>query len=217
MSLEGTDKIRINVRPGKGETVDDFIYILENYKRTLPLIIINGMPSISRAVIIGEKAETKLLIEGTGLKDIMAVDGVLGEKTQSNHTLEMQKALGIEAARENIILEILYTMRSHGMTIDRRHVMLMADLMTFKGEVLGITRFGIAKMKDSVLMLASFEKTTDHLFEASFFGKKDPVVGVSECIILGIPMSIGTGMFKLVQKLNSTDELDSSRVNINFE
>lgn len=34
--------------------------------------------------------------------------------------------------RNNIIDEIIYTMVSHGMTIDRRHVMLMADLMTFK-------------------------------------------------------------------------------------
>jgi DNA-directed RNA polymerase III subunit RPC1 len=65
---------------------------------------------------------------------------------------------------------------------------------------LGITRFGIAKMKDSVLMLASFEKTTDHLFEASFYGKKDTILGVSECIIMGHPMSIGTGLFKLLSK-----------------
>ena len=84
------------------------------------------------------------------------------------------------------------------MTIDRRHVMLLGDLMTFKGDVLGITRFGIAKMKDSVLMLASFEKTTDHLFEASFFGKSDPIQGVSECIIMGVPMSVGTGLFKVL-------------------
>ena len=28
--------------------------------------------------------------------------------------------------------EIIYTMREHGMSIDRRHVMLLADLMTFK-------------------------------------------------------------------------------------
>jgi DNA-directed RNA polymerase III subunit RPC1 len=41
--------------------------------------------------------------------------------------------------------------------------MLLADVMTYKGEVLGITRFGMAKMKDSVLMLASFEKTTGAL------------------------------------------------------
>ncbi len=54
-------------------------------------------------------------------------------------------------------------------------------------------------MKDSVLMLASFEKTTDHLFEASFYGKRDQVVGVSECIIMGVPMGIGTGLFKVLQ------------------
>ncbi len=47
-----------------------------------------------------------------------------------------------------------------------------------QGEVLGITRFGIAKMKDSVLMLASFEKTTDHLFDAALHGRTDEITGV---------------------------------------
>jgi DNA-directed RNA polymerase III subunit RPC1 len=125
--------------------------------------------------------------------------GVDGLNCKSNHVLEMQSTLGIEAGRETICREILDTMGSHGMTIDRRHVMLLADLMSFKGEILGITRFGIAKMKDSVLMLASFEKTTDHLFEASFYSKKDRIQGVSECIIMGVPMSLGTGIFKLMQ------------------
>ena len=61
--------------------------------------------------------------------------------------------------------------------------------------MLGITRFGVAKMKDSVLMLASFEKTTDHLFDASAFGKKDDITGVSESIIMGNPASrCGTSM-----------------------
>ena len=46
-----------------------------------------------------------------------------------------------------------------------------------QGEVLGITRFGIAKMKDSVLMLASFEKTTDHLFDAALRGRADEING----------------------------------------
>lgn len=46
-----------------------------------------------------------------------------------------------------------------------------------QGEVLGITRFGLAKMKESVLMLASFEKTADHLFDAAYFGQKDSVCG----------------------------------------
>ena len=55
-------------------------------------------------------------------------------------------------------------------------------------------------MKNSVLMLASFEKTTDHLFEASFYGKSDMIRGVSECIIMGVPMGVGTGLFKILAK-----------------
>lgn len=46
-------------------------------------------------------------------------------------------------------------MESHGMSVDRRHVALLADLMSCRGEILGITRHGLAKMKESVLMLAS--------------------------------------------------------------
>jgi len=55
-------------------------------------------------------------------------------------------------------------------------------------------------MKDSVLMLASFEKTTDHLFNASFNARRDPIQGVSECIILGSPANnVGTAMPALVR------------------
>lgn len=49
--------------------------------------------------------------------------------------------------------------------------------------MLGITRFGVSKMRESVLMLASFEKTTDHLFDASVHGRHDAIVGVSEARI----------------------------------
>jgi DNA-directed RNA polymerase III subunit RPC1 len=114
--------------------------------------------------------------------------------------MEAERSLGIEAARSCVIKEINDTMKAHGMSIDSRHSMLLADVMTYKGEVLGITRFGMAKMKESVLMLASFEKTTDHLFEAALRGRTDQIDGVSECIIMGVPMPIGTGMFKLKQR-----------------
>ena len=51
-------------------------------------------------------------------------------------------------------------------------------------------------MKDSVLMLASFEKTTDHLFDASAYGKTDSIAGVSESIIMGNPAAnCGTSMW----------------------
>ena len=71
--------------------------------------------------------------------------------------------------------------------------------MTYRGEILGINRFGIAKMKESVLMLASFEKTPDHLFDAAVSGAVDTIDGVSECIIMGTAIPLGTGVFKLLR------------------
>ena len=55
-------------------------------------------------------------------------------------------------------------------------------------------------MGKSVLMLASFEKTSDHLFNASVHGTHDLIEGVSERIIMGIPIQIGTGMIKVKQR-----------------
>jgi len=56
----------------------------------------------------------------------------VGEATTSNHVIEAAKVLGIEAARRTIIDEIQYTMQSHGMSIDPRHVMLLGDVMSYK-------------------------------------------------------------------------------------
>ncbi|KAG6885787.1 hypothetical protein C0993_009892 [Termitomyces sp. T159_Od127] len=181
----------------------DKYYRLRELKRGLPEIVVKGVPTIQRAVINikektdprGKKGDKELLVEGYGLQKCMIAEGVVGEQTSSNHVIEVAQVLGIEAARKTIINEIQYTMKSHDMIIDPRHVMLLGDVMSYKGEVLGITRFGVAKMKDSVLMLASFEKTTDHLFDASAFGKNDCIAGVSESIIMGNPAAnCGTSM-----------------------
>lgn len=179
-------------------------FALQRVKRQLPDIVVRGISTVNRAVINdihGNGSRYNLLVEGYGLRQVMTTEGVIGRQTTSNHIMEVQAVLGIEAARQTITNEIQYTMSKHGMTIDHRHVMLLADIMCFRGEVLGITRFGIAKMKDSVLMLASFEKTTDHLFDAARFSKRDDIDGVSECIIMGIPMPIGTGLFKVLQRV----------------
>ena len=52
---------------------------------------------------------------------------------------------------------------------------------------------------------ASFEKTTDHLFDAAVHGRTDAIVGVSECIIMGIPIPLGTGLFKLLRNVPRPD------------
>ena len=197
--LEHPDTIRIVVPPVDQKSL---YFQLQHLRRALPEVVVKGVSSVSRAVInTVSSGKYNLLVEGYGLREVMTTEGVDGIHTTSNHIAEIEKVLGIEAARQTIANEIQYTMGKHGMTIDSRHVMLLADTMTYKGQVLGITRFGISKMKDSVLMLASFEKTTDHLFDAALFGKKDNIDGVSECIIMGVPMPVGTGIFKVLQKM----------------
>jgi len=196
----------ITVKPTPSAKVSMY-HSLQQLKEQLPNIVIKGLPTISRAVIHidegkakGEKTSYKLLVEGDNMREVMATYGVKNTTTKSNNVAEMRSTLGIEAARGTIASEILSLMEAHSMSIDKRHVALLADLMSCRGEILGITRHGLAKMKESVLMLASFERTSDHLFEASYYGQEDKITGVSECIIMGIPMSIGTGLFKLMQK-----------------
>merc|ERR1719295_2563394 len=192
----------ITVKPGVSGKMSMY-YQMQFIKDKLSSVVIKGLPSVNRAVIHiddSKAGETKykLFVEGDNLREVLATPGVNANKTTSNNTLEVAHTLGIEAARATIMTEIQVVMESHGMSIDRRHITLLADLMTCRGEVLGITRHGLAKMKESVLMLASFEKTSDHLFDAAYYGQKDAIQGVSECIIMGIPMSVGTGLMQLL-------------------
>ncbi|KAJ1365444.1 DNA-directed RNA polymerase [Parelaphostrongylus tenuis] len=179
-------------------------------KQALQKVVIKGLPNVKRCVIQADEKrgdEFRIVVEGSDFRGVLSQPGIDGRFTNFNNPLVVAEVLGIEAARSCIINEIISTMEAHGIGLDKRHVMLLADVMTHRGEVLGITRNGLVKMKESVLLLASFEKTMDHLFEAAFYSQKDPIHGVSECIILGTPMSIGTGLFKLHQKLESPVDL----------
>ncbi|OXH07852.1 DNA-directed RNA polymerase III subunit RPC1 [Cryptococcus neoformans] len=197
-----TSRIRIWIDESDKDKGVGIYERLKFLKRAIPSVQVKGLPAIERGVVTKDEKNEKihrLLVTGYGLSEVMGTEGVDGLKTKTNHVMETQQVLGIEAARSTIYNEIQTTMKSHGMSIDPRHVMLLGDVMTYKGEVLGITRFGVQKMKDSVLMLASFEKTTDHLFDASLYSKKDEIQGVSECIIMGTPApGCGTSLASIV-------------------
>jgi len=154
--------------------------------------------------------------------------GIDFENTFSNHIIEMYQVLGIEAARQTIIEEMNKVMGSYGINIDIRHMGLLADVMTFKGEVLGINRFGVDKMHKSVFRKASFEQPLEHLYSAAVHCKEDPIEGVSECIIVGNQVNLGTGGFdvcfddsmKTSQKVQKSikktfEKSDNIQVNLN--
>ena len=130
----------------------------------------------------------------------MTINGVDAYNTTSNNIRAVEKVLGIEAARKTIMDEVQKIMKHHSIIVDHRHTMLLADLMTASGQVLACTRHGLKKMKSSALMLASFEQTEDHLLNAAVRNRVDLVQGVSERIIVGQQIHLGTGSIQMWQK-----------------
>ncbi|KAH9875596.1 hypothetical protein IAQ61_003060 [Plenodomus lingam] len=184
----------------------EFFERVQHVKALISDVVIKGYPDCTRAIIKKDSSpnaqgeyECQLLVEGYGFRECMTTPGIEPYKTKSNHIMEVRTVLGIEAARATIVREIGDVMGN--MDIDPRHMQLLADVMTFKGDVYGITRFGLQKTRDSVLQLASFEKTPDHLFEAAARGKTDTIDGVSECIIMGQSVKLGTGAMQVVRPL----------------
>ncbi|KAL3274960.1 hypothetical protein HHI36_019736 [Cryptolaemus montrouzieri] len=149
----------ITVHPNRSKHAQRLNFALNELKNALPKVVVKGLPTVNRAVIAredkGGEAKYSLCVEGDNLREVMATYGVDGTKTTSNNIIEVYNTLGIEAARETIMYEIKMVMENHGMSVDYRHIMLLAAQMTHTGEVLGITRHGLSKMKQSVLNLAS--------------------------------------------------------------
>ncbi|MGA9029451.1 MAG: DNA-directed RNA polymerase subunit A'', partial [Methanoregula sp.] len=119
-------------------------------------------------------------------------------RTRTNNISEIAQVLGIEAARNAIIHEAQSTLNEQGILVDVRHIMLVADMMCMEGEVKQIGRHGIAGEKESVLSRAAFEVTVNHLLDAAVANETDELSGVTENVIVGQPIQLGTGDVRLV-------------------
>ncbi|HOI72218.1 MAG TPA: DNA-directed RNA polymerase subunit A'' [Methanobacterium sp.] len=161
---------------------------------------ISGVKNIGKVVISKEDVEWVIHTEGSNLGAVLKMEGVDKTRTTTNDIHEIEKILGIEAARNSIIHEAQSTMEEQGLTVDVRHIMLVADMMTSDGTVKSIGRHGISGEKASVLARASFEETGKHLLRASIRGEIDYLTGIIENIIIGQPIPLGTGSVGVIMK-----------------
>jgi DNA-directed RNA polymerase subunit A" len=161
---------------------------------------LKGMKKIKRAVIRKEEGEYIIYTEGSKLTDVLKLEAVDATRTTTNDIREIHKVLGIEAARNAIVNEIKKTLDEQGLDVEIRHIMLLADLMTVDGEPKPIGRHGISGEKSSILARAAFEVTTKHLLEAGKQGMVDTLNGVTENVIIGQPIPVGTGTVELTMK-----------------
>ena len=98
-----------------------------------------------------------------------------------------------ECLHANITKKRIQDLKEQGLNVDRRHLMLVADIMCFEGDVKAIGRHGISGRKTSVLARAAFEITAAVLLQAAVEGEEDKLDGIAENIIVGQPVSTGTG------------------------
>jgi len=159
---------------------------------------IKGVDGITRAIIKKSADGYMIYTEGSNLAGVLEHEYIDGRRVKTNNILEIYDVLGIEAARNSIIHEASSTLSEQGLTVDIRHIMLISDIMTSEGDVKAIGRHGISGKKSSVLARAAFEITTNHLLKAGITGEVDRLAGVAENIIVGQPVTLGTGAVTLV-------------------
>ncbi|HRD25163.1 MAG TPA: DNA-directed RNA polymerase subunit A'' [Methanoculleus sp.] len=186
----------ITFTPKNQESYQNLFQLAEHVRN----VIVQGIDDIERVVVRKEGGEYILYTEGSNLKDVFEVKGVDTSRTRSNNISEIADVLGIEAGRNAIIQEALTTLNEQGIGVDVRHIMLVADMMCMDGEVKQIGRHGIAGEKESVLSRAAFEVTVNHLLDAAITNEVDELNGVTENVIVGQPIQLGTGDVKLIAK-----------------
>lgn len=194
----------------KDLTIDE-IYKLNEKIRDLKL---KGVKGISRVIMSRDQEldEWVLYTAGSNLPDVLSIPGVDPARIKTNHIQEIRDTLGIEATRQAIIDEATGVLQEQGLDVDIRHIMLVSDIMTQDGSLRQIGRHGIAGEKESVLARASFEVTVKHLLNSAARGERDKLRGITENVIIGQIIPLGTGTVDLIMwpgyqsKINQLEE-----------
>ncbi len=180
----------------KDLTIDE-IYKLNEKIRDLKL---KGVKGITRVIMSKDQEldEWVLYTAGSNLPDVLSISGVDPTRIKTNHIQEIRDTLGIEATRQAIIDEATAVLQEQGLDVDIRHIMLVSDIMTQDGNLRQIGRHGISGEKESVLARASFEVTVKHLLNSAARGELDKLRGITENVIIGQIIPLGTGTVDLI-------------------
>jgi len=182
--------------------------LLYKLRGKLASVVLRGIKGITKVYLEktrntqGEE-EWYIITQGSDLAKVIKFEGVDKTRTVTNNIYEIYEVLGIEAARNAIIREVISTLKEQGLEVDYRHIALLADWMTESGQIKPVSRAGITLGKSSVLAKAAFEVTVNHLIGAAESAELDTLEGVTESVIVGNYIPMGTGMVELLVKLRS--------------
>ena len=162
---------------------------------------VKGVTDVERVTIVQQGEEWVIQTSGSNIAKVMEIEGVDKKNIRTNNVFEIANTLGIEAARNALINELSSTLEDQGLEVDVRYIMLVSDLMCSRGYLQQIGRHGIAGTKTSVLARAAFEITVPTIAEAALAGEVEGLKGVTENVIVGANIPIGTGTVDLYMKV----------------
>jgi DNA-directed RNA polymerase subunit A" len=192
----------------KSTSKEDDLNNIYKLKEKLQEVYINGIKGITQVLPVRRGDEYIIVTAGSNIRDIFKLEFVNPDKTFTNDIFEIERVLGIEAARQAIINEVAKVIDEQGLNVDLRHIMLIADIMTTSGTVLGVNRYGIVKEKPSVLARASFETPIKHIINASISGETDYLRSVIENVMINQVVPVGTGLPQLIIRSDKKKKLD---------
>ena len=147
----------------------------------------------------GEK-EYIIQLEGFNYEEIIKYSNLIHiNKIGTNDIGSILKIYGIEACRSAIVKEIVNVFDVYSIKVNKRHLGLIADYITFQGKYRSFSRKGISFNSSTVLKM-SYETTMEFLIEACQGIYVDNAITPSARIFIGRTPICGTGAFDVVLK-----------------
>jgi len=191
-------------------TPDETLASLRDAQSEMLHLHLQGYPFVKKAYLTNMNSaatEWYLQTDGINFLPILSAADIDGARVVCNDIFVIYATLGIEAARVAILHELGLVIEGNGSYVNHRHMSLLADVMTTRGYLTGITRHGVSRQSSSVLKRASFEETVDVLLDAAASSEVDAVRGVSENIILGQLPPIGTGNVEIILDIKKVEHI----------
>lgn len=146
--------------------------------------------------------------QGCNFRKILNVDCVDYVNTTCDDFWQVYFTLGIEAARQTLLVEYTKSLSFDGAYIDPRHISLLVDSMTVTGTITSVSRTGINR-NTGPLKKCAFEQTVDNFCIAAANTEKELVNSVSSRIIMGSLANIGTGYFGIKPNMSKFEKKEN--------
>lgn len=163
-------------------------------------VVVREVKNIGRCI---KPADSRSLVtEGVNFQAMWEEDSFLDiNGITSNDVSAVLKTYGVEAARATIVNEINRVFETYAIAVNKRHLYLIADMMTREGTYLAFNRQGIDS-GTSPFMKMSFETTCKFLTESVLSGDRDSLNSPSSRIVTGKVSKVGTGSFDVLVPVN---------------